>query len=67
MDSFSFFETLAKAKHETTSCVPLDNDGNCPFCLNPSYETKREIHEGMDEVKYLNCHKEFFISHPRLF
>jgi hypothetical protein len=57
----SFLEALAKATHETTSCAPLDNDGNCPYCMNPSYRTKSKIHEGLDEVECLNCHRGFFI------
>jgi hypothetical protein len=65
MDSFSFLESLAKATHETTSYVPLDNEGKCPYCMNPSYETKSKIHEGLDKVECLNCHRGFFISHPR--
>jgi hypothetical protein len=61
MDDFSFLEALAKSTHETTSYVPLDNEGKCPFCMNPSYETKSKIHKDMDEVECLNCHRGFFI------
>jgi len=66
MDSFSFLESLAKATQGTMSYVPLDNEGKCPYCMNPAYETKREIHEVMDEVKCLNCHRTFF-PHPIFF
>ena len=64
MDSPSFFEFLAKATHETTTYAPLDNDGKCPYCMNPFYETVSTVNRGMDEVECLNCRKVFFI--PRL-
>jgi transposase-like protein len=63
MDSFSFLQDLAKSTHQTTSYVPLDNEGKCPYCTNPSYETKSKINNGLDKVECLNCHKKFFISH----
>ena len=66
MDSFSILKAIAKATHETTSYAPLDNEGNCPFCLNPFFEIKNRIKDDMDEVECLNCRKVFFISHPRL-
>ena len=66
MDSFSFLKAIAKATYETMTYAPLDNEGKCPYCMNPFYGPKNKIHEGMDEVECLNCHKRFFISHPRL-
>jgi len=42
MESLSFLEAFAKSTHETTSYVPLDNDGNCPYCINPSYIKKEK-------------------------
>ncbi len=61
MDSLSFLKALAKDTHKTNSYFPLDNEGNCPYCMNPSYKSKSKIHEGLDEVECLNCHKVFFI------
>ena len=62
MDSFSYLKAIAKATHETTTYASLDNDGKCPYCLNPFYETRREINKGMNEVECLNYHKGFFIT-----
>lgn len=62
MDSLAFFKALAKSTHKARSYFPSDNDGKCPYCTYPFYETKSEIQKGIDEVECLNCHKRFFIT-----
>ena len=62
MDSFSYLKAIAKATHETKTYAPLDNDGKCPYCMNPFYEIISTVNKGMDEVECLNCDKEFSIA-----
>jgi hypothetical protein len=57
----SWLQSLIEATHETTTLVPFDNRGLCPYCRNMFYEKVGEPEFGIEEAECLNCHKTFYI------